>query len=602
MEHLTTTLRVNHILKGTAYTYHIENVLGQGSFGITYLASTSISVPGPLGNIETKIQVAIKEFFMKEFSSRHEDGTITEMTGGSLVQNYSKKFRKEAENLAKLSHPNIVNVLEVFDANNTCYYAMQFIPGGSLDEYVKKRGGLPEDEAIECICQIGAAVQYMHDHRMLHLDLKPSNVMRSEDGKKMVLIDFGLSKQYEANGNPESSTTIGLGTLGYAPIEQSSADRDKDFTPTLDVYALGATFFKLLTGQTPPKASDVLNEGFPFEILHQKGVSRQSINAIESAMEPRKSKRLPDVNSFLSMLSGSPLNGGDETDIDVPKPAPKPKSVPPKPSFPVWLKCLLAAAVAAVLVVLGIRSLSGPIDSDDSVLPVGSRSGVYTVGNVSFRMIRVEGGTFQMGATSEQSSDAYSDESPVHGVTLSSFCIGETEVTQGLWEAVMGSNPSKWKGAGLPVEQVSWKDCQEFISRLNAKTGASFRLPTEAEWEYAARGGQKSVGYKYSGSDNISDVAWYDGNSGGQTHPVKGKKANELGIYDMSGNVWEWCQDWYGVYSGGSQTNPGGASSGSYRVFRGGSWNSNARSCRVSIRNFNSPVTRNYNLGLRLAL
>ncbi len=226
----------------------------------------------------------------------------------------------------------------------------------------------------------------------------------------------------------------------------------------------------------------------------------------------------------------------------------------------------------------------------------------FTVNGVSFKMIRVEGGTFMMGATNEQGSDADDDEKPVHQVTLSDYYIGETQVTQALWQAVMGSNPSDFKGANRPVENVSWNDCQEFIRKLNELTGKRFRLPTEAEWEFAARGGKKSKGYKYSGSNNINEVAWYDGNSGGGTKDVKTKSANELGLYDMSGNVWEWCNDWYDTYPSSPQTNPQGLSSGSGRVCRGGSWSYDAASCRSAFRLHFTPTYGAINLGLRLAL
>ena len=224
----------------------------------------------------------------------------------------------------------------------------------------------------------------------------------------------------------------------------------------------------------------------------------------------------------------------------------------------------------------------------------------YTVNGVSFTMVDVEGGTFKMGATSEQGSDAYADEKPTHKVTLSNYSIGETEVTQELWQTVMGSNPSNFKGdLQRPVEDVSWDDCQNFINKLNQLTGENFRLPTEAEWEYAARGG-KSKGYKYSGSNTIDYVAWYNKNSSSKTHAVKTKQPNELGLYDMSGNVWEWCSDWYGSYSSSAQTNPTGPSSGSYRVLRGGSWNNYAGDCRVASRSFDSPVYGGNYSGLRL--
>ncbi len=229
--------------------------------------------------------------------------------------------------------------------------------------------------------------------------------------------------------------------------------------------------------------------------------------------------------------------------------------------------------------------------------------------NLISNMIRVEGGTFTMGATSEQDNDTYSVEKPAHQVTLSSFSIGRFEVTQEEWEAVMGSNPSVFKGAKRPVEHVSWNDCQEFISKLNTITGKAFRLPTEAEWEFAARGGNFSRGYKYAGSDDVESVEWYKGNTYNKgesslnygTHPVGKKAPNELGLYDMSGNVWEWCSDWYGNYCSFPQANPKGAVSGTYRVDRGGSWYSLA-SLPCYRSGHDLPERRGGDLGLRLAL
>ena len=243
----------------------------------------------------------------------------------------------------------------------------------------------------------------------------------------------------------------------------------------------------------------------------------------------------------------------------------------------------------------------------------------YTVNGVKFKMVNVEGGTFMMGGTAEQAPDGYASEYPVHQVTLSSFSIGQTEVTQKLWQAVMGNNPSTFSSSNgyassvnRPLENVSWYDCQQFITKLNQMTGKNFRLPTEAEWEFAARGGNKSQGYKYAGSNNIDDVAWFEDNDYNLgdsdpdygTHTVGTKQPNELGIYDMSGNVWELCQDYYGEYSSEAQTNPTGPSSGSMIVFRGGSWGINARRCRVSYRNGTAPSS-NGGLGyygVRIAL
>ena len=226
----------------------------------------------------------------------------------------------------------------------------------------------------------------------------------------------------------------------------------------------------------------------------------------------------------------------------------------------------------------------------------------FTVNGVSFDMMPVAGGTFRMGATKSEDSDADEWESPIHDVTLSDYYIGKTEVTQALWHAVMRNNPSKFLSDNRPVESVSWNDCQEFIRKLNAKTGMNFRLPTEAEWEYAARGGNKSRGYKYSGSNNIDAVAWYEGNAKSKTHPVGTKQPNELGIYDMSGNVWEWCNDCYGYYSSNAQTNPKGVVSSAYRVCRGGYWDNSTKYCRSANRLSNVPDYRNYGIGFRIVL
>ena len=247
-------------------------------------------------------------------------------------------------------------------------------------------------------------------------------------------------------------------------------------------------------------------------------------------------------------------------------------------------------------------SSSNGYASSSSVSSGGNEISIPVKNGITIDMVKVEAGTFMMGATSEK-ENPYSWEKPVHQVTLTNdYYIGKYEVTQALWQSVMGSNPSYFKGDNLPVETVSCDDCKEFISKLNRITGRKFRLPTEAEWEYAARGGKMSRGYQYSGSSNISDVAWYDGNSGSKTHPVGTKQANELGIYDMTGNVWEWCQDRYGSYVSSSQKNPTGTVRGSNRVYRGGGWDIFAWSCRLSCRNYGPPYFRYDYLGLRLVL
>ena len=224
------------------------------------------------------------------------------------------------------------------------------------------------------------------------------------------------------------------------------------------------------------------------------------------------------------------------------------------------------------------------------------------IDNLVNNMVYVEGGTFTMGATSEQGSNADGWEKPVHQVTLSPFSIGRYEVTQEEWEAVMGSNPSEFKRAKRPVEMVSWDDCQEFIRRLNELTGKNFRLPTEAEWEFAARGGNSSRGYKYAGGNDIDTVAWYEGNCDRMLQDVGTKQPNELGLYDMSGNVYEWCSDWFGGYSSSPQTNPKGPDSGQFCVLRGGGWHNKEWYCCVSRRSLVLPTGQSNDRGFRLAL
>ena len=274
--------------------YRIERVLGQGAFGITYLAE----------HVHLGKKFAIKEFFMKEVNSRGEDGSITGMTDGSLSYNYCRKFQKEARNLSHLEHPNIVRVTDLFDENGTFYYVMDYIEGQNLNDYVKS-GPIGADEATNIIKAVADALIYMHEtHHMLHLDLKPGNIMRRASDGHIFLIDFGLSKHYDANGQPETSTNIGLGTAGYAPIEQGNQAKSGEFRPTIDVYALGATLYKLLTRETPPAASELVSDDELVEDnLREKGVPINLIKVVTEAMCPNVRKRTQTVRDFKNQLS-----------------------------------------------------------------------------------------------------------------------------------------------------------------------------------------------------------------------------------------------------------------------------------------------------------
>lgn len=243
------------------------------------------------------------------------------------------------------------------------------------------------------------------------------------------------------------------------------------------------------------------------------------------------------------------------------------------------------------------------------VQPVVRNDLEFYIGGYKFVMKYVQGGTFVMGATSEKGNEIYKNEQPAHEVRLNDYWIGEYEVPQWLWKKVMANNPSSYRDLDSPVESVSWEECMEFIGKLNEQLakqlkGKRFALPTEAQWEYAARGGSKSNGYKYAGSDSVDYVAWYDKNMCDRANPrpVGHKLPNELGLHDMSGNVWEWCLDWYGVYLENIQINPQGVVSGEKRIRRGGSYGHPAKSCRVSCRGSSNPLGRYRNVGLRLVL
>lgn len=298
----TTSLAIGTILHGEAYDYKIMDVLGQGTFGITYKAK--VEMKGALGRLDSNMYVAVKEFFMKEVNGRENSSVTSGSTSnGGLFYYYRDKFEREARNLSTLSHPNIVKVLEAFHANGTTYYSMEYIDGISLDKKIAQspQGRMPLTEAIETLKQISAAIAFMHSRNMLHLDVKPGNVMMRKDGTA-VLIDFGLSKQYTSDGEPESSTKVGAGTPGYAPIEQASYHEGKGFPTMMDVYALGGTLFKMLTGQRPPEASEILNEGFPTDSLRQLFIPDNIVNSISKAMAPLKKDRWQTVDEFVKHL------------------------------------------------------------------------------------------------------------------------------------------------------------------------------------------------------------------------------------------------------------------------------------------------------------
>lgn len=318
----STQLQPGTVIHGTHNDYRIERVLGQGSFGITYVAN--VRLKGRLGAIESAAMVAIKEFFLRDVSCRN-GLRVFSVSDSTLCSDYRRDFLREAQNLSRLDNDHIVKVLETIEENDTVYYVMEYLSGGNLDQHILSHGKLSCREALDIAIQIGEALKCMHAQHMLHLDLKPLNVMRGEDGH-IVLIDFGLSKCFGADGKPESSTRIGQGTTGYAPIEQHSFNKADGFMPTLDIYALGATLFKMLTGSVPPEASVVLNEGLPVDELSSAGVPPAIIALVERAMQPLRRMRHQTVDEFIDetqrLLASAPssVGGPAAPSADVPTP------------------------------------------------------------------------------------------------------------------------------------------------------------------------------------------------------------------------------------------------------------------------------------------
>ena len=616
--------------------YRIERQLASGGFGNTYVVL----------NTYFNERYAMKEFFMKGLSGRGADSSVSvSEPSRPTFEEQRKKFMKEAQRLRGLHNEHVVAVHDLFEENGTSYYVMDFVDGESLSQRLKRTGKpLVESEALRVLDQVLDALGTVHEQGIWHLDLKPGNIMLDSQGT-VRLIDFGASKQMNFGEGYTSTSTAMCYTPGYAPGEQIDQNL-KRIGPWTDLYALGATLYKLVTLNEPPILSE-LDE--PDAFVYPASVSPGVRDLVQWMMSRRVSSRPQSVQQVRDRLAqgtacDSPLKSDSEVTVlnyvspaekvaktddeettfvheekrpkqDTHKESPQKKPVlaaveketSPQRSQRKWLTRLGIVAVVIGLAIAGVVTLTGKPEAvtaaQCSQRTDANGNKVFTIGDVEFTMIKVEGGTFTMGATSELGSDSFGDEKPTYSVTLSSYYIGQTEVTQALWQAVMGSNPSDYfKGSRRPVENVSWDDCQQFINRLNSLTGEQFKLPTEAQWEYAARGGRKSRGYKYAGSSDIGDVAWYTDNSGSQLHDVATKQANELGLYDMSGNVWEWCSDWYGDYSSGSVSDPVGPSSGSGRVGRGGSWYYEAWGCCVSSRLFISPDARSFFYGLRLAL
>lgn len=527
--------------------YTIEAKIGEGGFGITYKA-----IQNGLNRV-----VCIKEYFPAGKCTRatKKNTVFVQGTSEQVFEKYRQAFVREAKMLATLHHPNIVEVLDVFDENNTSYMVMTFVKGKSLQQIVETRGKLPYPETVNYIAQITNAVGYIHDHHILHRDIKPDNIMITADFKA-ILIDFGSAREFEQDKTQVHTSML---THGYAPTEQYTANSRKgSYT---DIYAIGATFYFVLTGQVPMESAARLTEQMPSPKDLVPEIPEEANRTILKAMQLKAENRHQTVHEFMDDIRNvKPSVLVDETIGGSPQ-QPTSKRT--------WY---IISAIGCFVALLIGYFLWGPNGSE--LVEENKSQEIKTYSFISiydYPMVKVDGGTFIMGSNQTDEDDCLP-----HTVTLSDFYIGQFEVSQGFWTKIMNDNPSEYQDVddinNFPVENVSFEEVQVFINRLNNKTGKSFSLPTEAQWEFAARGGNQSKGTNFAGSQYPNNI-WFDKNN-----PVMLKfppSVNELGIYQMSGNVAEWCLDYYNrmFYSQSNKSkNPLNTNANNSRVVRGGSF------------------------------
>ena len=585
------------LTNGTALRdYVIESLLGYGGFGIVYRAR----------HRELGSTVALKEYLPVELSVR--EGDSVHPRSGDCAMHYEdgmRRFLEEARQLTQFrSHPGVVTCLDFFRANGTAYLVMEHEDGLPLSELLRQReaAGRPfeEEDLLAIAVPLLQGLSRVHAAGVLHRDIKPSNILvRREDGQP-VLVDFGAAKQNAAL----HSKSLAPITEGYAAIEQIG---DGELGAWTDLYAVGAVLWRIVAGGNPPwkppnptKVESRMNAimrgvSDPLPKARLLGAGRFSdgvLLAIDKCLRLAESERAQNCRDLLRLLRGDAagvqdsavqsLSGGREPG-EVAKHA-KPASVNKRRRRMIAVAIAISVALGAI--VCGVVWIG-----------TGGRQEWTTITNsTGLEFIRIPGGQFLMGS---ERGDA--DEVPVRRVRISSFYMGKHEVTQGLWFDVMGINPSSFDecGADCPVENISWDGAQAFVAKLNEmeRGRPMYRLPTEAEWEYAARAGTTGDHYE----SNVSAIAWFGDNSGSRTHPVGLKEPNGFGLHDMLGNVSEWVEDWYGDYERVDVTNPKGARSGSVRVLRGGSWYNESRVWRSANRFWLEPGSRSPGLGFRLA-
>ncbi|NLW18679.1 MAG: SUMF1/EgtB/PvdO family nonheme iron enzyme [Candidatus Cloacimonetes bacterium] len=540
----------------------------------------------------------------------------------SYDPSFRQRFEQEARIMASLSHPNIVQLHSYFEEEGRFCLVMEYVEGGSLRELSRKIGPIPEKRALNILKQIAEALSYAHSKGIIHRDVKPSNILLDANDNVKVM-DFGIARMTESPGLTKTGSQ--MGTLVYMSPEQIRDSKHVD--EKSDIYSLGVTLYEMLTGMPPfdeKNSSDfdirvnIVQNELPDPRDIYPHIGEESLHLFIGLTKKDKEERLSLSELLTDMLpEKQKLTESPEKTIEN-EGYNEEENLPLKKKGILTKAILLIAFLAILIFVSWNLGNKEEQNKEEEIVEASEEEQVLEKyeqePKIALEMVFVEGGNFQMGSNSLPLS-----EKPIHKVTISSFWIGKYELTQKEWKEVMNNNPSNRKNDNLPVINVTWYDAVEFCNKLSINEGFTpcysgsgssitcdwnangYRLPTEAEWEYAARGGLKSRGYEFSGSNNIDAVAWYAENSGDQTHEVGSKKPNELGIYDMSGNGWEWCWDWHeGFYYEISPTHhPKGPNTGTFRSLRGGGHGLCDSDCRVSSRLFNYPDGK-YNGALRV--
>ena len=495
-------LKSGSLLQGGKYK--IEKVLGQGGFGITYLAIQEL--------LDRK--VCIKEFFFKEYCERDEATshvTLGTQSNREMVERFMNKFLKEARTISQLHHPNIIQIYDIFKENNTAYYVMEYIEGESLADMVKWQGALPEIKAVEYIRQTATALECIHLRSINHLDVKPSNIMVRKEEDKVVLIDFGLSKQYDVQGAQTSTTPVGI-SQGYAPMEQYNAGGVSTFSPQSDIYSLGATFYKLVTGTTPPQAIDVFNEGLPELPTH---LSSSTVATIKRAMQPGKKKRPASIAALMTFLDGTNNDHADkeETQVIVTEPILTPKSQPEpiKPDVQSvsqqktskdWLWPLIVCVLAALAVIFWPKSEEASIkNATTSVATNSSISGTINGHDYVDLGLSVKWATCNVGASSPSDYGdyfAWGETSPKYSYTRENSVTYKKNIGDIAGNARYDAARANW---GSSWRLPTGSECQELVDRCT--------------WTWTTQGGHE--GYKVTGRNGNSiflpAAGWRNGSS-----------------------------------------------------------------------------------------